>query len=57
MPPAAAVTSTTSSGPISATSRIAIVVRPVPIMATAAASLTWSGSRCSDVAATTASSA
>lgn len=35
MPPAAAVTTMTSSARISATSRMPIVVRPVPIIATA----------------------
>jgi len=43
MPPAAAVTTTTSSAVIRARSRIAMVVRPVPIIVTAAASEAPSG--------------
>ena len=47
MPPAAAVTNTTSSGVGWATSRMPIVVRPVPIIATAASAARSSGSSCS----------
>jgi hypothetical protein len=57
MPPAAAVTSTTSSAIGCATSRMPIVVRPVPIIATAASASRPSGSSWSDSTAVTASSA
>ena len=57
MPPAAAVTRTTSSGVGAATSRMPIVVRPVPIMATATSAARSSGSSCSAPTGASASSA
>ncbi|CAM5533005.1 hypothetical protein SFUMM280S_07027 [Streptomyces fumanus] len=57
IPPAAAGTTATESGPSSANWRIPIAVRPVPIMATAAAKSRPPGISCRRAASVTASSA